>query len=71
MKIDLERVKLDSGGYDRGGRYFGVGEPLWSYSVEVELEDGGGATRTLYGYVRAKSKKKALAEIERIVNGGA
>jgi hypothetical protein len=28
-KVHLERVRLDRGGYDNGGAYWGVGLPLW------------------------------------------
>lgn len=28
-RIRLQRVRLDVGGYDSGGAYWGLGEPLW------------------------------------------
>jgi hypothetical protein len=28
-KISLQRVRINSGGYDSGGAYWGVGAPLW------------------------------------------
>lgn len=28
-RIHLRRVRLDSGGYDAGGAYWGYGAPLW------------------------------------------
>ena len=37
-KLRLVRVKLDSGGYDKGGAYWGHGRPLWY----VEDQDGNG-----------------------------
>lgn len=42
IRLYLERVKLDSGGYDRRGRYYGVGLPLYRASddrgdVDVEI----------------------------------
>lgn len=37
-KIYLRRVPLDSGGYDRGGAYWGIGAPLW----ETMDQDGNG-----------------------------
>lgn len=30
-KLRLRRVRLDSGGYDKGGAYWGHGSPLWYY----------------------------------------
>jgi hypothetical protein len=37
-KIYLRRVRLDSGGYDSGGAYWGLGAPLW----EAMDQDGNG-----------------------------
>ena len=28
-KVHLERVRLDNGGYDSTGKYWGVGQPLY------------------------------------------
>lgn len=28
-KVSLQRVQIDSGGYDHGGAYWGLGAPLW------------------------------------------
>jgi hypothetical protein len=30
----LRRVRLDSGGYDQGGAYYGLGPPLYRYESE-------------------------------------
>lgn len=32
----LQRIRLDGGGYDRGGAYWGLGPPLW----HAEAPDG-------------------------------
>ena len=37
-KIYLRRVSVDSGGYDAGGAYWGIGGPLW----EAHDQDGNG-----------------------------
>lgn len=38
-KITLQRVRLDSGGYDPQGAYFGHGEPLyWAACPELDLD---------------------------------
>ena len=37
-KIYLRRVPLDSGGYDSGGAYWGLGQPLW----ETMDQEGNG-----------------------------
>lgn len=36
-RVHLKRVHLDSGGYDKGGAYWGIGAPLWcAYNDEGE-----------------------------------
>lgn len=47
----LVRCPLDGGGYDRGGAYWGLGEPLYYY--EGPLTDINGFVR---GATRAKAK---------------
>ncbi len=47
--VRLQRVRLDSGGYDQGGAYWGIGEPLW-----VAFDDEGGEE-----YIRSPSRKAA------------
>jgi hypothetical protein len=49
----LRRVRLDSGGYDSGGAYWGLGSPLW----ECLDQDGNGRI------FRAASRDAAKAEI--------
>ena len=39
-RIYLRRIRLDSGGYDPNGTYFGAGEPLFWYSDEDGEIDG-------------------------------
>jgi hypothetical protein len=51
--IYLERVPLNRGGYDRRGRYWGVGAPLYRYYDDVGAIDG---------YVRAHSREEAKAK---------
>jgi hypothetical protein len=52
-KIVLRRIYLDNGGYDRGGAYWGHGEPLY----ETMDEEGNGFI------LRANSRDKAKAII--------
>jgi hypothetical protein len=51
-KLVLIRVKLNRGGYDAQGTYFGVGEPLFNLS-----DEDGSIDRTF----RARDRKAALA----------
>ena len=53
----LVRVTLDSGGYDRGGAYWGLGAQLYYY--EGPLSD-------INGYVRGKTRDAAKAEVQTI-----
>lgn len=48
----LRRVRINSGGYDQGGAYWGLGLPLYWYSA---LPDDG----EISGYVRAWSREDA------------
>ena len=58
MKLQLERVRLDRGGYDQHGRYFGVGEPLYQYT-----NDDGTTSDYFYRYVRARDRAEAKRKI--------
>jgi hypothetical protein len=52
--VSLRRVRLDSGGYDENGRYFGIGEPLYIYtSLDMEIRS----------WVRARSRAEARAHV--------
>lgn len=50
----LRRIRLDSGGYDAGGAYWGHGAPLYWYC------DGIGQCE---GFIRASSRDAAKAKI--------
>lgn len=52
-RLYLRRVYLNSGGYDAGGAYWGLGVPLWL------AMDQQGETR----YLRARSRDAAKAMI--------
>ena len=51
-KVRLARVRLDAGGYDPGGAYWGSGQPLYcAWNDEGEV------------YLRAPSREAAKARI--------
>lgn len=52
----LHRVPLDNGGYDSGGAYWGIGEPLWA-----AISDDGGTER----WFRAATEEGAKEHIRR------
>lgn len=35
MKVELQRLRLNNGGYTADGSYFGVGAPLFQYRLEL------------------------------------
>lgn len=59
-KLRVRRVPLDSGGYDAGGAYWGIGSPLYCAFGET-------ATEQLYAFVRAASRKEAIAKIQTLI----
>jgi hypothetical protein len=60
-RLYLQRVRLDSGGYDCGGAYWGHGtEPLYRYCSEDGEADG---------FIRAKDRAAAKAKVLALVPG--
>lgn len=53
----LVRCPLDSGGYDRGGAYWGIGESLYYY--EGPLSD-------ISGYVRGRTRELAKQAVNKL-----
>jgi hypothetical protein len=56
-KLRMARVRLDNGGYDNGGAYWGHGEPL--YHVESE---NGEIDYFVRGYDRERAKREVRAK---------
>lgn len=56
--IRVSRVRLDSGGYDSGGAYWGHGAPLW-YASGIDEFDG--SRDAIEDFTRAHNKPAALA----------
>ncbi|MCW1844148.1 hypothetical protein [Prosthecomicrobium hirschii] len=57
--LRLRRVPINSGGYDAGGAYWGIGKPLWAC-----LDRDGGIT-----YFRAESHEDAKSYARGITHG--
>ena len=55
-RLHLMRVRLNSGGYDAGGAYWGLGAPLYYFEHDGETEQ-------VYGYVRGTTRDKAKAQV--------
>ena len=53
-KFSVTKMKLDSGGYDKGGAYWGIGGPLYrAYSEE------GNGEETQECFIRAENRNAA------------
>lgn len=57
IKFSLNRVRLNSGGYDSGGAYWGVGQAL--YFAAASREDTGALIAELYFRVKDRDAAKA------------
>lgn len=58
-KCNAQRVTLDTGGYDRGGAYWGIGAPLfWIFDRET------GGARLSY-FLRAHNRDLAISQMKR------
>lgn len=56
-RLYLRRIRLDRGGYDPNGTYFGLGQPLFWYASE----DG-----SIDAVLRARDRNEAIDKILRI-----
>lgn len=58
VALNLRRLPLNSGGYDQGGAYWGLGQPMYRATGEgVEM------------FVRAKNRAEAMRQIVERVPG--
>lgn len=55
--LSLRRVRLNSGGYNEDGRYFGRGEPLFFFH-------GLEPATSNFGYLRAATRTAAKAKLK-------
>lgn len=60
MKLFLNKVRINKGGYSDSGMYFGVGLPVYQYYTEY-LE--------MNGFVRATDREDAKRQIREHVVG--
>lgn len=63
VRLTLQRVKLDRGGYDSGGAYWGLGKPLW------RARDHASGGSVVDVHVRAIGRGPAIDAVRRIVAG--
>lgn len=60
-KFYLRRIRINSGGYDAGGAYWGLGAPLW-WAVTYDLDEG----REVDRWFRATDRAAARAEVRKL-----
>ena len=58
-RVRLFRVRLDAGGYDNGGAYWGLGRPLWCALAEDMSADLAQPATDARNFVRAATRKEA------------
>ena len=59
MRYILRKVRLDTGGYDCNGQYWGCGEPLYQWCCRDHEDD--------WHYTRANSRDQAKQLVSRTV----
>ena len=66
--FELRKIRLNQGGYDDGGAYWGTGQPLYWYCA-YEVDDTGilplGDDVEISDYIRADSREHAKEIIRR------
>ena len=58
--VRLFLVSLDTGGYDNGGAYWGIAEPLWC-AIADEDKTGEECYRA---FTRAKNRREAMKNLD-------
>lgn len=64
-KLHLQRMPLDSGGYDSGGAYWGHGQPMWIATEGAKTESG------ITIFMRAPNREAAKRSCAEIVKAEA
>lgn len=59
-RFTLRRIPINSGGYDSGGAYWGLGQPLFYWAVTITEGD---TVDECSGFMRAASREAAKAKI--------
>lgn len=58
--VEVRRVHLDRGGYDKNGRYYGTGEKVWMVFVDTINAE---LSTTVRASSQKKAKEKALMQL--------
>ena len=66
-KFNLVKIRINNGGYDDRGRYWGTGKPLYQYeSIEVLKDASAVGIRDIsfpHGHIRANDRDDAKAQV--------
>jgi hypothetical protein len=63
--VQLQRIRLNSGGYDSSGSYYGLGLPLYQWAISGERDDG---TKIYHiGNLRAGTRDKAKQYVRDLI----
>lgn len=62
-KFSLQRVRLDAGGYDAGGAYWGTGEPLWRASDDTSNPTCDTIELFFRAHTREQAKRMVVAKV--------
>ena len=60
MKVTLQRVRLNQGGYTDRGHYYGNGAPLYWYCIEQQID---GHWEVFDKYIRASDRANAKEQV--------
>ena len=60
FRFYLQRVRLDQGGYDEGGAYWGMGAPLYRFEAGEGPDD---LAAWPAGFLRARDRQAAKAKL--------
>jgi hypothetical protein len=63
IRFHLSRVRLNDGGYDRGGAYWGIGAPLYQASSDNAKRDDGTIDYGVEFYLRAYDRDEAKDKV--------
>jgi hypothetical protein len=65
VKFILRRVRINNGGYDSTGTYWGNGSPLYWAQSEEEFDFGGNYPESLENHFRAANRQHAKELIKK------
>jgi hypothetical protein len=63
IKLQMIKLRIDSGGYDQGGAYWGLGEPVYWAG------QGLGPDAPIQIFVRGKTREDAKTKVRNLVPG--